>query len=145
MSIEEKLGITFSNESLLESALTSKPFRNEARNRGVKLDLVDNEKLAFLGDAVLELVVRERMFRSIDDLTGVLSSEVDTVVDNHSLYLRALEVDLKSFMRLGAGESTDDAGEEKILSRGVESLIGALYLDQGLENTASFVFERLIV
>lgn len=129
----------FSNSALLTQALTHKSFKNET-TEGVD----DNEKLEFLGDAVLDLAMsRYLMSQFPGDDEGALSKKRASLVNEESLSQLALEISLDSHLRLGKGElRTGGLTKPRLLASCFEAMVGALFLDGGYEKTSQ-VIERL--
>lgn len=141
-SIKEKLGIEFKDEELLKTALTHRSFLNE--NRG--MELKNNERLEFLGDAVLELIVSYRLFstypnRAEGELTGIRSALVKT----ESLAEQSRKLNIGDFLLMSKGEE-DSGGRDKdyLLANAYEAILGAIYIDKGFEECKDFV-ERTIL
>ena len=128
-TLETKLGYTFQDPTLLENALTHSSRANESR--GV---LLSNERLEFLGDSVLGLVISDHLYRSHPDLPeGELTRIRSILVCEESLVEAARELDLGSYLKLGRGE--DAAGGRRrpsIQADAMEALIAAVYLDGGM-------------
>ena len=137
--IEKKLGYVFRNKSLLALALTHRSFVNE--NRGVNQH---NERLEFLGDSVLGLMVSDYLYRQLPTMPeGELSYLRSRLVEASSCvsYLQKLEI--SSYLLLGRGEKMNDGrGRESILADLFEALIGAIYLDTGMEAARNFFFHH---
>jgi ribonuclease-3 len=139
--LEKNLGIQFSNRDFLLTALTHRSFLNE--NREVP---EHNERLEFLGDAVLELIVSDFLFRKYTDRAeGDLTSFRAALVRTDSLAQIAKELGLGEHMRLSRGEE-DSGGREKdyLLANTFEAVLGAIYLDSGYENCVQFVHRVLL-
>ena len=134
---EERIGYTFSNKNLLKQAFVHRSYINE--NRAEKLE--HNERIEFLGDAVLELVVTNHLFitypkKSEGELTALRSALVNT----QALAIAAEELNINDFLLLSKGESRDNGRARKyILADTFEAIIGAIYIDQGLEKSAAFI------
>ena len=135
--IEEKLGVTFKNPGLLKTALTHRSYLNEHRG----LNLKNNERVEFLGDAVLELIISSELFKKYPkkaegELTAIRSALVRT--ESLAQELRLLGVGDHILMSRGEEES---GGKDKdfILANTYEAVLGAIYLDQGLEVCEDFV------
>lgn len=129
-SLEEKLGITFQDASLLSRALTHRSFLNE--NPHIALE--DNERLEFLGDAVLDFVVGAYLYHHYPEMNeGDLTSLRAALVRAQALAQFARQLDLGYYLKLGYGEA-ENGGRERIpiLCATFEAVIGAMYLDQGL-------------
>jgi ribonuclease-3 len=140
-ALEERLGHTFADPSLCEGALTHKSWVNEAQPGSGRHD---NERLEFLGDAVLALVVSDLLMKTFPDRAeGELSKTRAVIVSESGLSKTAEAMELGQWIFLGRGE--DQAGgrhKPSILSNALEALFGAVYLDAGLGVAAS-VAERL--
>ncbi|MCL2866083.1 MAG: ribonuclease III [Lachnospiraceae bacterium] len=135
--LEERIGYTFKNPALLCQAMTHSSYANEKQLEKFE----SNERLEFLGDAVLELVTSEFLY---SDLPHVLEGELTKIraslVCESSLAHCAREMRLGSFLLLGRGEcATGGRNRESIISDALEALIGALYLDGGFTSAKEFV------
>ena len=130
-SLQLKIGYRFSDESLLRDALTHKSFVNENKSLNVK----NNERLEFLGDAVLDLVISELLYSIFPELNeGPLSKKRASIVREESLSLIAREIGLGDYILLGKGELLSGGREKSsLLADAFEALVAALYLDGGLE------------
>ena len=135
--LEEKIGYTFRNKKLLKQALTHSSFATEQKI--TKWD--DDERLAVLGDAVLELVSSESLYRENPRLSeGELTKMRSSMVCEPALAYCARDIDLGKFIFLGKGEeATGGRGRESITSDVLEAIIGAVYLDGGLEAAKAFI------
>lgn len=140
--LEDKLGIKFKNKKFLLEALTHRSYLNEHPDWVT----AHNERLEFLGDAVLELVVTEELFiRYKEKAEGELTALRSALVNSSMLARQAEFLDLNSFILLSHGESQSiSRARETILANTFEALVGALYLDQGYESCRKFV-ERYIL
>jgi len=137
--LEESLGYTFRNPELLVRAFCHASYVNEQ----VDLSLEDNERLEFLGDAVLDLAVSHLLMQYFEDATeGDLSKFRAMVVDEAGLYEVALRLGLGEYLLLGKGEE-QSLGREKpsILADSTEALIGAIYLDAGFDCVMKIIKE----
>lgn len=125
----ERLGCTFNGPDLLEQALTHTSFRNENLHRAS----ADNERLEYLGDAVLDLALSEMlMARFPADREGALSKKRASLVNEEVLAGLAIELGLAELVRLGKGErQTGGVGKPRILASTFEAVFGALFLDSG--------------
>jgi ribonuclease-3 len=140
-ALEKKLNIKFNDYSLLSRALTHRSFLNE--NPGLALE--DNERLEFLGDAVLDFVVGAYLYHHFPEMDeGELTSLRAALVRSKTLAEFAHALDLGKFLRLGYGEA-ESGGRERtpILCATFEAIIGAIFLDQGLERVIP-VIEQLV-
>ena len=141
-TLEEKLGICFMNKTLLLSALTSKSYAKEARDKDPNHIIDDNERLEFLGDSVIEVVVREYLYKNIAGSESVLSDIADEIVNNIHLSIVANDLGIKQHIRMGSGEVNNV--DEKILGGALEALTGAIYLDYGLVKAKEFILKNII-
>ncbi len=140
--LEEKIGYTFSDRALLKQALTHSSYANE-----IKITKCDNyERLEFLGDAVLELVSSDFLFSEYPDMTeGKLSKLRASLVCETALAYTAHELKLERYFLLGRGEeSTGGRNRSAIACDIVEALIGAIYLDSGIEEARKFIFSFIL-
>lgn len=138
-SLEARLGYTFKDEALLRRAFTHKSYANE-----LKTSSEHNEKLEFLGDAVLDLVAGEYLFKKFpQDNEGGLSKKRASIVNEEVLSEVAQEMGINSLLQLGKGEIlTGGAMKPRLVASCLEALIGALYLDGGFEVTRDFLFKE---
>lgn len=141
--IEQLLNHRFKNEDLLWEALTHSSYSNES-NEGTASTTTDNERLEYLGDAVLGLVVAEKLMELFPKAhEGDLSKWRSYLVSRQSLAETGAEIGLGQFLRLGKGERRSGGSQKRsILSAGVEAIVGALYLDAGLDKVTPFA-ERI--
>lgn len=137
-NLEKKLGYEFKNIELLDKALTHTSY---VKGDGRAKD--HNERLEFLGDAVLELVVSEKLYSVLPELDeGIMTRARAKTVCEESLYESASALGLGKILLLGRGEDKS-GGREKpsILSDALESIIGAIYIDGGFESAKLFICE----
>ncbi len=129
--LEEKLGYAFKDLSYLELALTHSSYTNEQRARGI--NITSNERLEFLGDAVLELAISEYLYSEFRKYReGALTKMRQSLVCEKTLAKIAAELDLGDYLNVGHGEElTDCRKRPKVLADALEALIGAVYLDCG--------------
>ncbi len=136
------LGATFKNIDLLITAFTHRSYVNEHR----KTVFEHNERLEFLGDAVLELVVTAYLYDSFEEPEGVLTNWRSALVRTESISAAAAKHNFEPLLRLSRGEKHgSDRARAQILANSYEAVIGALYLDQGYEAAAEFIRTSLIV
>jgi ribonuclease-3 len=139
--LEERVGYSFNNKDLLRQALVHRSYLNE--HPQFRLD--HNERLEFLGDAVLELVVTDHLYHHYELPEGELTNLRAAIVRGEMLSAVALELNLEAFLLLSRGERR---GSEKarhyILANAFEALIGALYLDRGYEAVSDFIQKHII-
>lgn len=135
-SLDARLGLSFSNFALLTAALTHRSYTNEHQDGAM-----DNERLEFLGDAVLDFIVGEWAYHRFPEMPeGALTKIRSHLVRNERLADFAREIDLGAALRLGRGEKTSGGHlRNSVLGSAFEALIGAIYLDAGLENVRRFM------
>lgn len=137
----EKLGFEFNDIDLLVNALTHRSYVNEH-----KLAKVHNERLEFLGDAVLELVTSDYLYRNYDYPEGVMTAIRAALVRTESIGESGKALGYEPLVRLSKGESHGTArAHDSILADCFEAVIGAIYLDQGYEAARDFIDKHIIV
>jgi len=138
--LEAKLKITFKNKRLLKQALTHRSYLNEHP----KLKLVSNERLEFLGDAILEFIISKTLYLKYPELPeGVLTAMRSRVVCTESLAKLGKKLKLGQFLFLSKGEEAGGGRENKsLLANTFEALIGAIFLDKGLKTTENFIEKK---
>ena len=140
--LEEKLGYTFQDRKLLEGALYHSSYANKNRGRGI----ASNERLEFLGDAVLGMVVADHLYRAHPDMPeGELTRTRAALVCEGSLVKVARELSLGDYLKLGKGESAGGGRRRpSIQADAVEAIIAAIYLDGGI-GSARKMIQRFIL
>lgn len=140
-TLEEKLGYTFQDSSLLENALTHSSRANESRGK-----LHSNERLEFLGDSILGMVVADHLYRNHPDLPeGDLTRTRAALVCEESLVEAARELGLGEYLRLGKGESAGGGRERpSIQADAVEAVLAAIYLDGGIGSARKFIQKYIL-
>lgn len=139
--LENLLGLKFKNKDLLLQALTHRSYLNE----NPKFHLDHNERLEFLGDAVLELVVTEYLYRNYPDPEGELTALRASLVNSKMLAKVGLALGINDFLLLSKGESKDQGrARQYILTDAVEAIIGAAYLDQGYRAASKFIHKFIL-
>jgi len=139
--LEKKLNIKFNNQDLLLQALTHRSYLNE--NPKFRLD--HNERLEFLGDAVLELVVTDYLYKHYNNPEGELTNWRAALVNAHILSEIAAELGFNDYILLSRGEAKDTGrARQYILANAFEAVIGAIYLDQGLKKAEEFINQYVI-
>lgn len=140
-ALQKRLGIQFQNEALLAQALTHRSYLAEVSG------LVSNERLEFLGDAVLGLIVAEALYRLHDDWSeGDLTKAKASIVDTRALEMVARAWDVGVYMLISRGEELSGGRDRRaLLADAVEAVIGAYYLDQGLDACRAFVLREMAV
>ena len=140
--LEQKIGYTFKNKHLLKQALTHSSYANEKKLG----KLGCNERLEFLGDAVLELVSSDYLYACFPQMPeGQLTKKRASLVCEPSLAFCARAFDLPKYLLLGRGEDmTGGRGRDSIVSDATEALLGAIYLDGGIANAKEFVLNFIL-
>src|SRR3990167_7503032 len=140
--LEKKLRIEFNKPDLLRQDLVHRRYLNENPD----FPLGHNERLEFLGDAVLELVVTEYLYNNYENPEGDLTNWRSSIVNSRKLAEIAKRLDFEKFLHLSRGEAKDTGrAREYILGNAFESVVGAIYLDQGFESAKEFVNRELTV
>ncbi len=138
---EEILGFRFKDINLLVTAFTHRSYLNEHK----KTVKEHNERLEFLGDAVLELVVTEYLYNNHKDPEGVLTNWRSALVRTESIGAAAKKYGFGPLLRLSRGEKKgSERGRAQILANSFEAVIGAIYLDQGYEITKEFITKSIL-
>ncbi|MBE6808236.1 MAG: ribonuclease III [Ruminococcaceae bacterium] len=140
-ALQKNLDYTFKNESLLLNALTHSSYANEARD-----GVTSNERLEFLGDSVLSVIVSDYIYKQFGNLPeGELTKLRASLVCEKSLCGFSRELDLGSFLRLGKGEEKGGGRErDSILADAFEAVLAAIYLDSDLETARKFVMNFIL-
>ena len=135
-------GITVQNPDLFIEAMTHRSYLNENKKHGHP----HNERMEFLGDAVLELIVTEYLFKNFNNPEGEMTAWRAALVNGEMLARVAREIEIEEFLLMSKGE-TKDTGKARnyLLANAVEAIIGALYLDAGYDNAQDFITKNIIV
>ena len=137
---KERLGCEFNDIELLVTALTHRSYVNEHKD-----DSDHNERLEFLGDAVLELVTSDFLYRTYDEPEGIMTAVRAALVRTESIGAAGKELGYAPLVRLSKGEQQGlERAHDVILADCFEAVVGALYLDQGYEATRKFINEHII-
>lgn len=138
---EKAININFKDKSLLKQAFTHRSFLNEHKD----LTLAHNERLEFLGDAVLELIITEHLYDKYPEKNeGELTSYRSALVNAVTLSDVASKIGMNDYLLLSKGESKDmGRARQIILANTMEALIGAIFLDQGYDSAQSFISNNL--
>ena len=129
--LEKIIKYSFKKELLLEKALTHKSYDNK----------INNEKLEFLGDRVLGLVISEKLLQKYpDEKEGIIDKKFANLVNKKTCLLIAKKINLKKFILLGSSHKKLERSADKISSDCLEALVGAIYLDGGLKFVEKFIF-----
>lgn len=141
-NLENEIGYQFKDKSLLKQALTHSSFSNEQKIRKRK----NYERIEFLGDAVLELVSSDYFYRNYPEETeGNLTKMRAAAVCEQALAITARQLKLGSYMIFGKGEEANGGRErESIIADAVEAVIGAIYLDESLEEAKKFIYRFVL-
>lgn len=138
----EKLGFEFQNIDLLVTALTHRSYVNEHR----KSVHEHNERLEFLGDAVLELVVTDFLFRNYDEAEGILTSWRAALVRTESIGEAGKKLGYEPLVRMSRGEKQgSERARLQILANAFEAVIGAIYLERGYDDAEAFITKHITV
>lgn len=138
-SIESRIGYQFKDRTLLQESLTHPSMAYEKGR-----PTYDNQRLEYLGDAVIQLVMTTKLYRDFPNQNeGRLTKLRSLLVSRPALFRYAIELDLGSHLRLGRGEErTGGRTRESNLADAFEALVGAIYLDSGLEAATSFIIDN---
>ena len=129
--LEKILKYNFKDFSLLENALTHKSFNND----------INNEKLEFLGDRVLGLVISEKLLEKYpNEKEGIIDKKFANLVNKKTCSQIAKKINLKKFILLGSSHKKLERSADKISSDCLEAIVGAIYLDSGLKSVEKFIF-----
>jgi ribonuclease III len=141
--LEKEIGVKFTNIDLLNQAVVHRSYLNEHPD----FRLHHNERLEFLGDAVLEIITTEFLFNNYPDTPeGDLTNWRASLVNSKMLAVVANEIGLEKCLYLSKGEARDKNSKARtyIIANAVEAIIGAIYLDQGITAATKFVSERML-
>lgn len=137
----EKLGFEFDDIEILVTAFTHRSYMNEHK----KSAKVHNERLEFLGDAVLELAVTDYLYRNYDEPEGILTSWRSALVRTESIGAAGEALGYESLLRLSRGEKRgSDRARQQIMANAFEALIGAIYLAKGYEAAEKFIADNIL-
>ena len=140
--IQKKLGLVFINKDLLKKAFTHRSYLNENREEGLE----NNERLEFLGDAVLELIISSELFNKYPERTeGELTNIRSALVRTESLAKESRRIGVGEHLLMSKGEE-DSGGKDKdyLLANAYEAILGAIYLDQGITKCEEFVKRTIL-
>lgn len=142
--LQKTINLHFQNQEILRQAMVHRSYLNEHP----EFPCGHNERLEFLGDAVLEIVVTEHLYINYPETPeGDLTNWRASLVNAKMLYVIANELSLESYLYLSRGEAKDKDKKSRhyILANAVEALIGAIYLDQGLDRAKDFILHWIVV
>src|SRR3989339_437667 len=139
----KSIGIKYNNPDLIQEALTHRSYLNE--NKKYKLN--HNERLEFLGDAVLELVVTDYLFKNYkNNQEGEMTSWRAALVNGEMLAKISADLGVDDYVLMSKGESSDKGrARQYLLANALEAIIGAIYLDQGYAVAEKFILENIVV
>lgn len=138
----KKLKVDFKDIGLLEESLTHRSYLNENRRKNLR----HNERLEFLGDAVLELVVTDFLFSNYGNPEGELTSWRAALVNGEMLSSVSKKLGAEKYLLMSRGEAKDTGRARRyLLANALEAIIGAIYLDQGYKQAEKFIQENIIV
>jgi ribonuclease-3 len=138
--LEKIIEVKFKDINLLQQALTHRSYLNE--HRDYKLD--HNERLEFLGDAVLELVVTEYLYKNYKNPEGELTSWRAALVNGENLARISKEMGVEEFLLMSRGEAKDTGrARQYLLANAMEAIIGSIYLDQGYGKAEEFILKKI--
>jgi len=143
LKLQKKIGFEFNNESLVKQALVHRSYLNEHPD----FKIGHNERLEFLGDAVLEIVVTEFLYLNFQDTPeGDLTNWRASLVNAKMLYEVAADLGIEEYLYLSKGEARDKNKKSRqfILADAIEAIIGAIYLDQGMLAAQQFILKNVI-
>ena len=141
-SLAKKIGVSFEDISLLKQAVTHRSYLNENRS----YELNHNERLEFLGDAVLELIVTQYLYGHFSNPEGELTSWRSALVNGEMLAKVAQEIGVEKYLMMSRGEAKDvGRARQYLLANALEAIIGAIYLDQGYDVAKEFVLSKVVV
>lgn len=140
--LEERLGHAFRDRSLLLQAVTHRSYLNEHSDFAHE----HNERLEFLGDAVLELVVTEHLYKTYPNPEGVLTNWRAALVNAKTLAGISRDLAFEEFLLLSKGEARDKDSKARmyILANAIEAIIGAIYLDGGMKDAEIFIQAKIL-
>lgn len=140
--LEKTLDVEFSNKDTLRQAVVHRSYLNEHRD----FPLEHNERLEFLGDAVLEMAVTEHLYNTYPNPEGELTNWRASLVNSQMLSLVAEQLGVEPFLHLSRGESKEDNSKarQSILANALEAIIGAIYIDKDYDVAATFVHKHII-
>ena len=138
MELLKKLKIPYKNKSLYETALTHTSFANENHVRSY-------ERLEYLGDAVLELIISDYLYKNTDLVEGKMTKVRSNYVCENANFEYSKRLGLNEYLRLGHGEEESGGKNRKAIVADIfESFLGAMYLDLGFDEVKKFIYKHII-
>ena len=142
-NFEKKIGLNFKNKKILETAFIHRSFLNENKKGKIK---EHNERIEFLGDAVIELLVTEMLYKKFPKMKeGEMTAIRSALVNTDSLFKQAEKLEMDMFLKMSKGELKSNKGRWHILANTFEAVIGAIFLDFGLDETRNFLKKNLFL
>jgi ribonuclease-3 len=140
--LEERLGYTFKDQAILIQAITHRSYLNE----NASFPYPHNERLEFLGDAVLELVVTEHLFTNYANAEGELTNWRAALVNAKTLAGISRQLNFEEFLLMSRGEAKDANSKARmyILANAIEAIIGAIYMDGGMKAAEGFIHKHIL-
>jgi len=141
--LEKNLGLSFKNQDFLKSSIVHRSYINEHKN----FPLDHNERLEFLGDAVLEMVTTEYLYKNYPNPEGELTNWRASLVNAKMLAEIASALEIEEFLYMSKGEKQDANPKARnyILANAMEAIIGAIYLDQGMKAADKFISDNILI
>lgn len=141
--LEIKLDVIFKNKDLLIQAVSRKAYVKELRDKYPDCSRQDNERLEFLGDSVLELIIRKHLYKTLSDGEDVLTPTCSEIVKRRSLAKVAFGFGLDEHLFLTSSEEDNLRRKPRILADSLEALIGAVFLETNFYRTTEIVLNRI--
>lgn len=140
--LEQQIGVVFTDKDILRTAVVHRSYLNEHRD----FPLDHNERLEFLGDAVLELVVTDHLYNNYSNPEGELTNWRASLVNSQMLAMVSEQLEVEDFLYLSRGEAKEKnkKARQSILANAMEAIIGAIYLDQDYDTAATFIHKNII-
>jgi len=139
--LEKKLEFEFKTRYHLKTALTCKSYKQEHP----EIDRSDNERLEFLGDSVMKLIMGEHLYYKTDNVVGDMTKKRSQMESNESLAKMAAHIGILEHILIGNSERLNpNRDDQRILANTFEAIIGAMYIDQGYENTRDFFKNKML-
>jgi len=139
-NLQKEIGVKFGSMELLDQAFIHKSYMNESNEKKQH-----NERLEFLGDAVLELVVTDYLYENFTNPEGELTNWRASLVNKDMLSRVSRELDIEKYLMMSRGEAKDTGrARDYLLANALEAIIGAIYLDQGYNEAKKFILENIV-
>lgn len=140
--LEQQINVVFSDKDILRTAVVHRSYLNEHRD----FPLDHNERLEFLGDAVLELVVTDHLYNNYPNPEGELTNWRASLVNSQMLAIVSEQLEVEDYLYLSRGEAKEKnkKARQSILANAMEAIIGAIYLDKDYDAAATFIHKNII-